>query len=108
MRRGEVWWVEFDERRPVVLLSEEGPSGFCAMQVVAPAVSWQLRRTRYNQDQPHSGLHTFAGIPHRLRYRLRRRALRLQERVGHPVAESQQAGSGQCCRQGAAPPGGVG
>lgn len=37
MRRGEVWWVEFDERRPVVLLSEEDPSGFRAMQVVAPA-----------------------------------------------------------------------
>jgi mRNA interferase MazF len=37
VRRGEVWWVEFDERRPVVLLSEEGPSGFLAMQVVAPA-----------------------------------------------------------------------
>ena len=37
MRRGEVWWVEFDERRPVVLLSEEQPSGFRAMQVVAPA-----------------------------------------------------------------------
>jgi mRNA interferase MazF len=37
MRRGEVWWVEFDERRPVVLLSGEGPSGFKAMQVVAPA-----------------------------------------------------------------------
>ena len=37
MRRGEVWWVEFDERRPVVLLSEEGLSGFRAMQVVAPA-----------------------------------------------------------------------
>jgi mRNA interferase MazF len=37
MRRGEVWWVEFDERRPVVLLSEEEPSGFRAMQVVAPA-----------------------------------------------------------------------
>jgi len=37
MRRGEVWWVEFDERRPVVLLSEEEPSGFLAMQVVAPA-----------------------------------------------------------------------
>jgi mRNA interferase MazF len=36
MRRGEVWWVEFDERRPVVLLSED-PSGFRAMQVVAPA-----------------------------------------------------------------------
>ncbi len=37
MRRGEVWWVEFDERRPVVLLSGEEPSGFQAMQVVAPA-----------------------------------------------------------------------
>src|SRR5581483_1621614 len=30
---------------------------------------------------------------------LRRGALRLQERVGYPVAESQQAGSGQCYRQ---------
>jgi mRNA interferase MazF len=37
MRRGEVWWAEFDERRLVVLLSEEDPSGFLAMQVVAPA-----------------------------------------------------------------------
>ena len=37
MRRGEVWWAGFDERRPVVLLSEEDPSGFQAMQVVAPA-----------------------------------------------------------------------
>ena len=37
MRRGEIWWVEFDERRPVVLLSEDEPSGFRAMQVVAPA-----------------------------------------------------------------------
>ncbi|MCX2953229.1 type II toxin-antitoxin system PemK/MazF family toxin [Lentzea sp. NEAU-D7] len=37
MRRGEVWWAEFDERRPVVLLSEEDPSGFRVMQVVAPA-----------------------------------------------------------------------
>ncbi len=37
MRRGEVWWAAFDERRPVVLLSEEEPSGFQAMQVVAPA-----------------------------------------------------------------------
>jgi mRNA interferase MazF len=37
MRRGEIWWVEFDERRPVVLLSAEEPSGFLAMQVVAPA-----------------------------------------------------------------------
>ena len=37
MRQGEVWWAEFDERRPVVLLSGEDPSGFRAMQVVAPA-----------------------------------------------------------------------
>ena len=37
MRRGEVWWVEFDERRPVVLLSGEDASGFLAMTVVAPA-----------------------------------------------------------------------
>jgi mRNA interferase MazF len=37
MRRGEIWWVEFDERRPVVLLSDEEPSGSRAMQVVAPA-----------------------------------------------------------------------
>jgi mRNA interferase MazF len=37
MRRGEIWWAEFDERRPVVLLSEEDPPGFRAMQVVAPA-----------------------------------------------------------------------
>ncbi|MFF9343835.1 MULTISPECIES: type II toxin-antitoxin system PemK/MazF family toxin [unclassified Streptomyces] len=37
MRRGEVWWAVFDERRPVVLLSDEEPSGFRAMQVVPPA-----------------------------------------------------------------------
>ncbi|AIR98085.1 type II toxin-antitoxin system PemK/MazF family toxin [Streptomyces glaucescens] len=37
MQRGDVWWVDFDERRPVVLLSDEEPSGFQAMQVVAPA-----------------------------------------------------------------------
>ncbi|WP_371596215.1 type II toxin-antitoxin system PemK/MazF family toxin [Streptomyces sp. NBC_00564] len=37
MQRGEVWWVEFDERRLVVLLSAEDASGIRAMQVVAPA-----------------------------------------------------------------------
>ncbi|MFD6908262.1 type II toxin-antitoxin system PemK/MazF family toxin [Streptomyces sp. DSM 116494] len=36
MQRGEVWWADIDERRPVVLLSEEA-SEFRAMQVVAPA-----------------------------------------------------------------------
>ncbi|MER6975320.1 type II toxin-antitoxin system PemK/MazF family toxin [Nocardioides sp. NPDC000445] len=37
MQRGEVWWVEFDERRPVVLLSDEDGSGIQVMQVVDPA-----------------------------------------------------------------------
>ncbi|KIF73074.1 growth inhibitor PemK [Streptomyces sp. 150FB] len=37
MRRGEVWWVDFDERRLVVLLSEDDASAIRAMQVVAPA-----------------------------------------------------------------------
>jgi mRNA interferase MazF len=37
VQRGEIWWVEFDERRPVVLLSGDEASGFQAVQVVAPA-----------------------------------------------------------------------
>jgi mRNA interferase MazF len=37
VQRGEVWWVEFDERRLVVLLSADDGSGIQAMQVVAPA-----------------------------------------------------------------------
>ena len=46
MHRGEVWWVDFDERRPVLLLgdeepsgfrADEEPSGFRAIQVVAAA-----------------------------------------------------------------------
>lgn len=37
MQRGEVWWVEFDERRLVVLLSGDDASGIQVMQVVAPA-----------------------------------------------------------------------
>ncbi len=39
MQAGEVWWVDFDERRPVVLLSAEvaDTSRFLAMQVVPPA-----------------------------------------------------------------------
>jgi mRNA interferase MazF len=34
---GEVWWVEFDQRRPVVLLAGDEASGFQVVQVVAPA-----------------------------------------------------------------------
>ncbi|WP_326791476.1 type II toxin-antitoxin system PemK/MazF family toxin [Streptomyces sp. NBC_00841] len=37
MQRGEVWWVEFDQRRLFVLLSVDDASGIRAMQVVAPA-----------------------------------------------------------------------
>ncbi|MER5771717.1 type II toxin-antitoxin system PemK/MazF family toxin [Streptomyces sp. NPDC001985] len=37
MRRGEVWWVQFDERRLVVLLSGDDTSAIRVMQVVAPA-----------------------------------------------------------------------
>ncbi|MFI1250154.1 type II toxin-antitoxin system PemK/MazF family toxin [Streptomyces anulatus] len=37
MQRGEVWWVQFDERRLVVLLSGDDTSGIQVMQVVAPA-----------------------------------------------------------------------
>ena len=37
MHRGHVWWVNFDERRPVLLLSDEETSGFQAIVVVAPA-----------------------------------------------------------------------
>ncbi|NAS20702.1 type II toxin-antitoxin system PemK/MazF family toxin [Herbidospora sp. NEAU-GS84] len=37
MQPGEVWWVEFDERRLVVLLAADDASRVRAMQVVAPA-----------------------------------------------------------------------
>ncbi|MFE6856690.1 type II toxin-antitoxin system PemK/MazF family toxin [Streptomyces sp. NPDC057674] len=37
MQRGEVWWVQYDERRLVVLLSGDESSGIKVMQVVAPA-----------------------------------------------------------------------
>ncbi|MFD9240551.1 type II toxin-antitoxin system PemK/MazF family toxin [Streptomyces sp. NPDC059556] len=37
MQRGEVWWVQYDERRLVVLLSGDDSSGIRVMQVVAPA-----------------------------------------------------------------------
>jgi mRNA interferase MazF len=37
MRFGEVWWVEFDERRPVVLVAEPEADAVRAIQVVEPA-----------------------------------------------------------------------
>lgn len=37
IRFGEVWWVEFDERRPVVLVAEPDALAVRAMRVVEPA-----------------------------------------------------------------------
>ena len=37
MARGEIWWMEFDGRRPVVLLSPDEDAELRAIQVVAPA-----------------------------------------------------------------------
>jgi mRNA interferase MazF len=37
MQRGEVWWVEFDERRPVVLLTGDDGAGCQAVQIVEAA-----------------------------------------------------------------------
>ncbi|MFV6030621.1 type II toxin-antitoxin system PemK/MazF family toxin [Streptomyces sp. NPDC056264] len=37
MQRGEVWWVQYDERRLAVLLSGDESSGIQVMQVVPPA-----------------------------------------------------------------------
>ena len=68
MRRGEVWWAEFDERRPVVLLSGEDPSGFRAMQVVAPADTdisgWGIEvAVGVQEGLPFDGVLRFA-LPH--------------------------------------------
>lgn len=34
MQRGEIWWAEFDEPRPVVLIDGDEASGFQAAQIV--------------------------------------------------------------------------
>lgn len=36
LRRGEVWWADFGEPRPVVLLAEVAPGMFQGMQIVEP------------------------------------------------------------------------
>lgn len=43
MERGEVWWAQLDEKRPVVLLSGGTGPEFHAMQIVAPATPAQKR-----------------------------------------------------------------
>lgn len=37
MERGELWWAQFDDKRPVVLLSGGAGPEFRAVQIVAPA-----------------------------------------------------------------------
>lgn len=37
MQRGEVWWIDFGERRLAVVLAGGSTSGIRVMQVVAPA-----------------------------------------------------------------------
>jgi mRNA interferase MazF len=37
MERGELWWAQFDDRRPVVLLSDGVGPAYRAIQIVAPA-----------------------------------------------------------------------
>ncbi|MEV4139944.1 hypothetical protein AB0J72_48265 [Dactylosporangium sp. NPDC049742] len=43
MERGELWWAEFDEKRPVVLLSGGAGPEFQIMQIVAPATPAEKR-----------------------------------------------------------------
>jgi mRNA interferase MazF len=43
VERGEVWWAEVDEKRPIVLLSGGDGPEFRAMQIVAPATPAEKR-----------------------------------------------------------------
>jgi hypothetical protein len=50
MRRGEVWWAEFDERRPVVLLSGKDPSGFQASAAKLSEIDDALRASEQRAE----------------------------------------------------------
>jgi len=41
--RGELWWAQIDEKRPVVVLSDDARPDFHVMQIVAPATSAEKR-----------------------------------------------------------------
>ncbi len=43
MQRGELWWVQYDEKRPVVLLSCDARPEIQVVQIVPPATSAQKR-----------------------------------------------------------------
>lgn len=41
--RGELWWAQIDEKRPVVVLSDDARPEVHVMQIVAPATSVEKR-----------------------------------------------------------------
>jgi mRNA interferase MazF len=43
VQRGELWWAQIDEKRPVVLLSCDARPEVQVMQIVAPATSAERR-----------------------------------------------------------------
>jgi mRNA interferase MazF len=43
VQRGELWWAQIDEKRPVVLLSRDARPDVHVMQIVAPATSDEKR-----------------------------------------------------------------
>lgn len=43
MGRGELWWAQLDEKRPVVVLSDDARPDVHVMQIVAPATSAEKR-----------------------------------------------------------------
>lgn len=43
MQRGELWWAQIDEKRPVVLLSCDAGPEVHVLQIVAPATSAERR-----------------------------------------------------------------
>lgn len=43
MQRGELWWAQIDEKRPVVLLSRDARTEVSVIQIVAPATSAEKR-----------------------------------------------------------------
>jgi mRNA interferase MazF len=43
VQRGELWWAQIDEKRPVVLLSCDARPEVDVMQIVAPATSAERR-----------------------------------------------------------------
>jgi mRNA interferase MazF len=61
VQRGELWWARLDERRPVVILSEDEATQVHAIIIVAPAttdVTGIAVEVRLGRDEglPHEGV----------------------------------------------------